>query len=374
MGLTIREAACRRDLRRFIFLPEKIHAQHPNWVPPLYSDEWNTFSPAKNMAFGYCETILLLALQGHDVVGRILGIVNHRHNRYRGQRTARFACLEAPEDEKVVAALVGSVEDWARKQGMNRIIGPYGFTDQDPEGFLIEGFDQAPTIGTYYNFEWMPRLVERQGYAKEVDYVTYRIEIPSPFPEKYLSMYERIKRRGNLEVVGLRTRREAKAWAGHAFRLMNEAYAEEGIFGFTPMDEQEMGQLLRRYLPLLDPRFLKGVKRGEDLAGFMIGIPDFTAGLRKARGRLLPFGFFHILRAMKKTRQLVLLLGAVRKKDRGLGVDLLLMMEMWMSAQKAGIQVVDTHHQLETNRKIRGNSEWLGGSVYKRYRVYGKDL
>ena len=155
---------------------------------------------------------------------------------------------------------------------------------------------------------------------------------------------------------------------------MNDAYAEEGIFGFTPMDEEEMGQLLRRYLPLLDPRFLKGVKRGEDLAGFMIGIPDFTAGLRKARGRLLPFGFFHILRAMKNAKQLVLLLGAIRKEDRRLGIDMLLMMGMWMSAQKAGIRVVDTHHQMETNRKIRGGSEWLGGSVYKRYRVYQKNL
>jgi len=182
MGLSIRQVSCRRDLRRFIFLPEKIHARHPNWVPPLYFDEWKSFSPTKNRAFSYCETILLLALKGRDVVGRILGVVNHRHNRYKDQRTARFACLEAPEDEEVVAALLGRVEDWARTQGMNRIIGPYGFTDQDPEGFLIQGFEYPPTIGTYYNFEWMPRLVERQGYAKKVDYVTYRVEIPSPFP------------------------------------------------------------------------------------------------------------------------------------------------------------------------------------------------
>ncbi|MEW6669854.1 MAG: hypothetical protein AB1512_31985 [Thermodesulfobacteriota bacterium] len=374
MGLSIRQVTCRSDLRRFIFLPEKLHARHPNWVPPLYLDEWNHFSPDKNRAFRYCETLFLLALQGRDVVGRILGIVNLRHNRYRDQKTARFACLEAPEDNEAVAALLGRVEDWARKQGMNRIIGPYGFTDQDPEGFLIDGFEHTPTIGTYYNFEWMPRLVEGQGYAKEVDYVTYRIEIPSPFPEKYERMYERIRRRGTLEAVNLRKRKEAKAWAGRAFRLMNECYAAEGIFGFTPMDEEEMGQLLRRYLPLLDPRFLKGVKRGGDLAGFVIGVPDFTAGLRKARGRLLPFGFFHILQAMKKAEQLVLLLGAIRKEDRWLGIDMLLMMEMGMSAQKAGFRVVDTHHQMETNRKIRGMSEWLGGSVYKRHRVYGKDI
>ena len=374
MGLSVRQVTCRRDLRRFIFLPEKIHARHRNWVPPLYFDEWNHLSPARNRAFSYCETTLLLALQGGDVVGRILGIVNHRHNRYKGQRTARFACLETREDERVVNTLVGSVEDWARRQGMSRIIGPYGFTDQDPEGFLIEGFEHAPTIGTYYNFEWMPRFVERQGYAKEVDYVTYRIELPPSFPEKYHRMRERIERRGNLEVVRARTKREAKAWAGPALRLMNESYAQEGIYGFTPMDEKEMGRLLRRYLPLLDPRFLKGVKRREELAGFVIGIPDFNEGIRRARGRLLPFGFFHILRAMKKTRQLVLLLGAIRQEDRGLGVDLLLLMEMGLSAQEAGIQVVDTHHQMETNRKIRAVSEWLGGSVYKRYRVYQKAL
>ena len=374
MGLTIRQVTCRRDLRRFTFLPRKIHARHPNWVPPLYRDEWNTFSPARNRAFGYCETLLLLALDGHEPVGRILGIVNHRHNRYRGQRTARFAFLEAPRDEKVVDGLLSSVEEWARKQGMNRIIGPYGFTDQDPEGFLIEGFEHAPTIATYYNFDWMPGLVERLGYAKEVDYVTYRIEVPSAFPEKYHWMCERIQKRGNLEGLRLQTRRETKHWARSAFRLMNEAYAEENIFGFTPMDAEEMERLLQRYLPLLNPRFLKGVRRGGDLAGFVAGIPDFSEGLRRARGRLFPFGLFHILRSMRNAKQLVLLLGAIRKEDRGLGIDLLLMMDMWMSARQAGIRTVDTHHQLETNRKIRAVSEWLGGSVYKRYRVYGKDL
>lgn len=374
MALIIRQVSGPKDLRRFILLAEKLHGRHPNWFHPLYLDEWLQFSPACNPAFAYCDAVFLLAEQDGRTVGRIAGIVNHRHNRYKGEKTARFAWLEAHHDATTVAALLEAVERWAARRAMRRVIGPYGFSDQDPEGFLIQGFEQAPTIGTYANFQWLPQVVERQGYAKQVDYVTYRIDVPAVMPARYHAMQARLLQRGHLKLVSVRNRRQARTWAGPAFDLMNEAYAQAGIYGFTPMDEPEKKRLLRRYLPLLDHRFLKGVTRGRHLAGFVIGIPDFTDGLRKARGRLLPFGFVHLLRSMRTARRLVLLLGAIRQADRGLGVDLLLMMEMWRAALNAGMREVDTHHQLETNTKIRAVSEWLGGSVTKRYRVFGKDI
>jgi len=375
MEVTVRQVTCRSDLRDFIFLPEKLHAGHPNWLPPFYKDEWTQLDPNKNRAFSYCDTVLLLAFRGSGIAGRAMGIINRRYNHHRSERSARFACLEAAEDDdSVLKPLLDYIENWAREKGMEKIIGPFGFSDQDPSGFLVEGFEFPPTISTYFNFEWMPAALERRGYEKEVDYVTYRIAVPDHFPEHYHRMFERIRRRGRLEIVRVHSKKEAEIWARPALRLMNESYDEEMIYGFSPMDDAEVESLLRRYLAVLDPRFLFGVKAGDELAGFVAGIPDFSAGIRKARGRFFPLGFLKILLSAKRAEQLVLLLGAVKKEYRGLGIDLLLMMEMWMSARKAGIRVVDTHHQMETNRKIRSVSEWLGGTIYKRHRVYRKNL
>lgn len=374
MKTIVREVTCPRDLRDFIYLPEKIHAHHPHWVPPIYRDERSYFNPSRNRAFARCDTLLLLALRGSEPVGRVEGIVPHHYNRFRGEQSARFACLEAYEDPEVVSSLLGKVEDWARQAGMEKIVGPYGFSDQDPSGFLVEGFEHPPTISTYYNFKWMPRMLESIGYEKEIDYVTYRIEVSPEQPENHHRMFDRILKRGNFEILKFRSRKEAVAWAKPAFRLMNEAYTEESIYGFCPMDEDEMDSLVRKYFAFLDPRFMHAVRAGGDLAGFVIGIPDFAVGIRKARGRLSPQGLFRIWRAMKAAREIVLLLGAVKKCYRGLGVELLLWMSLWDAARKAGMLLVDTHHQMETNRKIRAVSEWLSGSLYKRHRVYRKLL
>lgn len=361
-------------MRHFIHLPERLHSLHKSWVPPLYLDERHTFDPKKNRAFAYCDTILLLAFQGGVPVGRIMGIINHRYNRLRNVLTARFSRLESVEDSRVVHALLSDVENWAGERGMTTIIGPYGFSDQDPEGFLVEGFDHPATIATCYNYAWMPGFVEDHGYHKDVDYVTYKIHVPKEVPEIFTRLHERIRKWGSLDVVEPGNRGEAAAWARPAFRLMNECFTQEGIYGYAPMDDDEIDALVKRYMPLLDPRFLKGIRHGDELVGFVVGIPDMTEGIRKARGRLFPFGFLHILKARRNTRQLDLLLGAIKPEHRGKGGDVLMMVAMIMSAKKAGMRIVDTHHQMETNKKMRAVSELLGGEVYKRHRVYRKTL
>ena len=374
-NLDIRPVLGRKALHDFITLPETIHASHPSWVPPIYLDERHTLDPKKNRAFSYCDTILLLAFgDGGRPVGRIMGIVNHRYNELRHERTARFSRLETFEDPRIVRELLNHIEAWARQKGMDKVIGPYGFSDQDPEGFLVEGFEHPGTIATHCNFEWMPRFVERHGYEKDVDYVTYRIPLPSELPVTYTRMAERIRKKGSLEIVEPRNRREAIAWARPAFRLMNECFEQEAIYGFVPMDDREMDDLLKRYIPLLDPRFLKGIRQGNDLVGFVVGIPDMTKGIREARGRLLPLGFLKMLKARRKARQLDLLLGAIKKEYRGRGGDVLMMVAMGGEVIRAGMQVIDTHHQMESNKKMRAVSELLGGEVYKRFRVFGKDL
>ncbi len=374
MALEIREVKERKDLKTFIYLPEKIHANHENWVPPIYMDEWNYFNPHKNKAFAYCDTILLLAFREAKPVGRIMGIINSRYNEQRKEKTVRFAYLETWEERDVVQALLSQVEEWARQKGMTRIIGPYGFSDQDPEGFIIEGFENRATIATYYNFEWMPSLVEEEGYTKDVDYFVYKLEVPKEFPEFYKKIYERIKRKGNFEIVEFQKRKELKPWIIPVLDLMNECYTGSNIYGYTPLDEKEMNDLAKRYMPVLDPRFVKVVKRDDEVVAFIVGIPDMTEGIQKARGRLLPFGFLKILKASKKTKQLDLLLGAIKEKYRGRGLDVLMGVRMILSANKAGLETMDTHHELESNVKVRAEMERMGGKLYKRFRVYQKRL
>ncbi len=374
MDINIRELRTRKDLKTFIYLPEKIHANHPNWVHPIYMDERKYFNPEKNKAFSYSDTVLLLAFCGGKAVGRIMGIINSRYNEYRNEKTARFGYLETGEDEEVVRSLLSYVEDWARKKGMTKIIGPYGFSDQDPEGFLIEGFENRATIATYYNFEWMPRFVEKQGYTKDVDYFVYKLDVPKEFPEFYRRIYERIQRKRNFEIVEFRKRKELKPWVKPILHLMNECYTGSSIYGYAPLDEKEMEDLAKRYMPVLDPRFVKVVKKDDEVVSFIIAMPDITEGIQKARGHLFPFGFLKILRAAKKTKQLDLLLGAVKEKYRGRGLDVLMGVKTLLSAHEAGLEMLDTHHELEENVKVRAEMEKMGGKIYKRFRVFQKKL
>ncbi|MCR4395620.1 MAG: hypothetical protein NUW07_02680 [Candidatus Saccharicenans sp.] len=374
MSLNLIEVKTKKQLKEFIYLPEKLHAGQENWVHPIYMDEWAYFNPKKNKAFSYSDTLMLLADQDGQVVGRVMGIINRRYNEVRNEKNARFGYLESIRDQAVVHALLSRVENWAREKGMTRIIGPYGFSDQDPEGFLIKGFENRATIATYYNFEWLPEMVEKEGYTKDIDYFVYKIEVPKEIPEIYHRVAERILRKGKFQLLEFQKRKDIKPWIRPILSLMNETYIDSNIYGYAPLDEKEMDDLARKYMPVLDPRFIKGVLKDGQVVAFVVAIPDMTAGIKKARGRLLPFGFIHILRAQKKTKQLDLLLGAIKKENRGLGLDALMGMAMLTSAQKAGFEIMDTHHEMEANVRVRSEMERLGGKVYKIYRVYQKAL
>jgi hypothetical protein len=256
---------------------------------------------------------------------------------------------------------------------MTKIVGPMGFTDQDPEGLLIEGFEHEPTIGTYANYPYMVQLVESCGFTKEVDYVVYKVPLSRPLLEKYRKIASRILSRGECQIVEFKSRRQLRAHAVPIIAMMNESFEE--LYGYVPLDATEIDTLARRFMPLLDPRFVVvAQRRGRD-AGFLVAMPNLDEGLRRARGRLWPFGFVHILRAGRRTRQLDLLVGGVvRAGDRGHGLDVVGMAAMLRSAIAGGFEIMDSHLELETNTRVRAEMERMGGQVCKRYRIYRKDL
>jgi hypothetical protein len=207
-----------------------------------------------------------------------------------------------------------------------------------------------------------------------MDYVVYKLDVPKKLPEFYLKIFERARRKGQFDILEFKNKKELRPWVLPVLRLMNEVYAAGNIYGYAPLNDREMKDLAKKYMPVIDPRFIKVVVKDGEVIAFVAGIPDMTEGIQKARGRLFPFGVLHILRAAKRTKQLDLLLGAVRDKYRGLGLDVVMGVRMLQSALEAGMEIIDTHHEMETNLKVRGEMERMGGQIYKRYRVYQKAL
>lgn len=373
MNLALKTVDSKSLLKEFIFLPEKIYKGDSRWVPPMYPDEWNFHDPKQNKALQYSDVIRILAYQNNQPAGRIMGIINHKYNADHQEKTGRFYALDCINDQAVAHTLLEAIERWSKEKGMNKLIGPYGFSDKDPQGLQIEGLDLLPVIATPTNPIYLQQLVEHEGYIKELDCVSYQLEIPEKLSPVYQKVYERVAASFGIRLIAFTRKRQLKPYIIPVFRLVNETYSS--IFGFVPMTEEEMKKFAAQYLPVLDPEFVKVVVNTKnELIAFIVSMPDMSLGIQKAKGRLFPFGFIYILKAMKKTKQLNLLLGATRADHRGKGINVLMGKSLFESANKRGLKIIDSHLILESNLKMRAECEKLGGLIRKRYRVYHKLL
>jgi len=374
MTINIKEVTTRKLMREFIHLPAKIHKNHSNWVPPIYMDDWTYFNSKKNHAFDHCTTIIYIAEKAGEIVGRIMGIISHQYNESRNIKDVRFCWLETYDDAEVFNLLIESVSVWARKNGMNRMVGPLGFSDKDPQGWLIEGYDQPIVIATNCNFPYINKLAEDLSFTKEVDLVVYRVPIPEELPEFYKSIYKRFTGRENdLILREFTSRSQVRPYIRKVLTLLNETFA--GIYGFVPFTPKEMDDFANRYLYLINPRFIKiFVDPKNEVVSFLVAMSDISEGIRKSKGYLLPWGFIPLLTAGRKSKQLNLLLGGIAPEYQGRGLDVMMGIKLIESAKKAGKVVIDSHLELETNLKVRAEMEKMNGEVYKRYRIYQRGL
>lgn len=371
--ITVTSVKNKKDLKRFIHLPFNVHKDHKQWLPPLISDEWKVFDKTQNHSFDTCETVLFLAQRAGQVVGRIMGIINPLYNKAHGEKAGRFCFVECYDDAEVFDALIQAVENWAQEKGMEKLVGPLGFSDKDPQGFLIEGFEDPMTVMvTNCSLPYMINHTERNGYEKKLDLVQYRIDTPEIIPEVYKRVAERVQNHG-FDLVGLKKSKEMRPYIQPVFDLINETYTD--IYGFAPLTETESKEFSERFLPLLNPEYIQLVKDKEgQLAAFMVAMPNISKGFKKANGRLFPFGFIHILRALKTARQLDLLLGCVKTKYQNSGLDALMAVSQLEAARKGNLDIMDSHVVMEENTKMRAIYERLGGRIYKRYRIFEKKL
>lgn len=370
--LQIQEIVNKSDLKDFIHLPEKLHNNHINWVPPIYKDEWDYFNPKKNRAFSYCDTIILLARSEREPVGRIMGIINHRYNEEKKEKIVRFSFFDCINENKVSDLLLSYIEKWATDKGMTKIIGPFGMCYQDPIGFMTEGFNERPSLTANYNFEYIISLLQLAGYSRETDLVVYKIDISKELPPVYARIQNKALQNPKLRILNFTTRKELHKYIHPVLRLMNESFTE--IYGYSQLDENEMLDLANHFIPLLDPKLVAVVTYEEEIAGFMITIPSINEGIIAARGHLFPLGFLKILKASKNASQLDLLIGGIKAKYRGMGIDVLIAVRIINIAKKAGFKSIDSHLELESNWKMRAENEKLGGTVYKKYRIFQKNL
>ncbi len=374
MAIEIKEVTDRAGLRLFIHLPARLHAGHANWVPPIYLDDWVYFDKRKNRSFSYCDTVMYLAWRDGRLAGRIMGIINNPYNRIHDELHARFCWMESENDPAVYAALMGAVEGWARQKGMTHLVGPLAFSDKDPQGFLIEGYNEPVEIATNYNFPYMVDLTRQYGFSPKVDLVVYKVLVEDVPRELFTRVAERhAARKNGLTVLEFTSRRKLKPYIHKVLGLVNETYTH--IYGFQHYTEKEMDDIADRFLYLINPRYIKVVvNEADEAVAFILGMSDISEGIRRAGGRLIPFGWIHVLLASRRSKQLNLLLGAIRPDYRGRGLDMRMGAYLLESAIKTGKTIIDSHLMLEHNDKMRAEMDRVGGKVYKRFRIFIKDL
>lgn len=370
--LVIKEVLTKKDLRDFIFLPEKVHKDEPSWLPPIYMDEWELYDKKKNKSFQYADALLLLAYRDNKPVGRIMGIINNRYNTIHNEKNGRFCFMECYNDKEVFHTLLTKVEEWAENNGMISIIGPLGFSDKDPQGFQTEGFEYPQFMTSANNSQYMPELMAPEGYEKKVDLVNYLGKLPEKFPLIYDKVLTRFGNSIEYKIVEFRSKKELKPYIIDVLELMNETFAE--IYGFVPLNDKEKTDFAARYLPILDPKFVKILESKGKLIGFAIGLPDFSNGIRKAKGKLLPFGIIKILLDSRRSKKLLMMLGGVKKDFRGKGLEVLMGVKILQSGIKHKMNMIDSHLVLEDNTKMRAEYERIGCQVVKKFRIYQKEL
>ena len=363
-------------MKQFVKFRIDLYRDSPYAIPPLYMDELTTLDPKKNPAFEFCEAQCFMAFDGDKPIGRICAMINHRANEVWRNRSGRFGFVDFVDDEAVSSALFAAAEVWVKAKGMHSIHGPLGFTDLDQEGMLIHGFDQLGTMATIYNHPYYPVHVEKLGYAGDADWVEYRLTFPDAVPEKYRRVAEIVMKKYRLRSLTYTSASKfvKDGYGQKLFELVNSTYRH--LYGFTPLTQAQIDYYLKIYVPMLNLEFLwLVVDESKELVGMGVGMPSLSTALQKAQGKLLPFGFIHLFKALKMTNPVVdLLLIAVREDYQNKGVNAVIFYDGLPRLIKAGVKYAESNPELLDNKKVQSQWEFFAPVNHKRRRAYRKEL
>ena len=364
------------NLLKFVHFPiDTLYRDSEYFVPPLVTDEINTLRPDKNPAFDFCEAVYYLAYRDGKIVGRVAGIINHVCNERSGKKEARFSYIDFIDDAEVVDALIDAVTRWGKSKGMEHLTGPLSFTDMDPEGMLIEGYDRVGTSGGIYNYPYYPKHMERLGFVKDADWLEMLITIPKDIPEKMQRISDLVSKRYNLETIKYSNRKKLVADYGDAiFKLINVAY--DDIFGYSPLSDKQINHYIKMYLPFLPLNDLAMAveKDTRELIAVGISIPSMARALIKNRGRLFPFGWMPLLKAFKHNDVVDLMLIAVKPEFQNKGVNSLLFTDLIPCFNANGYKFAESNRELELNSKVLKQWEYFEYVQHKRRRAFTKEI
>ncbi len=376
MSIEIRQITpSRAELKKFVQFQIDLYEGNPYFVPPLISDDVNTLDPQKNPAFDFTDAAYFMAFRDGKPVGRIVGMINRQVNEKLGEADARFGWIDFTDDAEVCRLLLKAVEDWARSKGMKKVVGPLGFSDLDYEGTLIEGFDELSTMATIYNYPYYGPHIEAAGYEKESDWIEFLMEVPEVMPERYNRVAEIVKQKLDLRVVKFTNRKKIKDAYGRAiFELVNDAYKD--LYQYSPLTGRQIDYYINIYLGLLNLDLVSLIVDKDDkLVGLGIALPSMSRALQKSKGKMLPFGWYHLLKGLKgKNDRVDLLLVAIRPDLQSKGANALIFQDLIPQFQKYGYKYAESNPEMESNDKVQNQWSVFNPRQHKRRRSYAKKL
>lgn len=373
------EVTTSKQRKAFVDFFYDLYRDSPYAVPYLYLAEKLTLKPGSNPAFEFCEAQCFLAYNDGKVVGRVAAIINHRANNYWKREMARFGWFDFVDDPKVSEALLLAVEKWGKGKGMTEIAGPFGFEDMDREGMLVDGFDELSSMYVNYNYPYYPKHMDRLGYRKDNDYVEYRIKVPEVTPEKFARTAKLIKTRYHLEERKFSHREMTKGGrARELFNILNITYGN--LYGYSQLSTEQIDTITNNYIKLADLNLVTCVvdtEKDDKMVGFGVSFPSFSEALRHTRnGHLLPFGWWHLLKVMKwhKTPTVDLLLIGVLPEYRVKGANAIIFNDLISWYRRYGFEYAVTGPQMETNKGVLSQWQYLESEEIRRHRIYVKDI
>ncbi|MEW6093012.1 MAG: hypothetical protein AB1531_03505 [Chloroflexota bacterium] len=367
------DLANRNQVRDFLSLPARIYRENPQWVPPLEGEERLRLDTKHYPFYKHSAAAFFLAYQDDVPVGRLAVLDNRLYNEHNQQKTAFFYLFESIPDPEPARGLFDSAFAWARARGLNRMLGPKGFTALDGLGMLVKGFEHRPALGLPYNPSYYPEIIESLGFEKVNENVSGYLGADIQFPERIHELAARIQERRGLRIARFRTRRELRQVIGHLKTLYNEALVgtEEG----TPITDAEVEALAGQMLWFADPNLIKLVMKDQRPVGFLLAYPDVSAALQKTKGRLFPFGWLALLRELRTTDWININGAGMIAEYRGLGGTAILYSEMFKSVTEnpryRHAEVVQIGLE---NDKMQREMENFGVDFYKMHRIYSREL
>ena len=361
------------DLELFIKFPMELYKGNPYYVPPLINEEKSIWMKEENPALQYSEAAQFLAYKGENIVGRIAVMINHKEEKELGIRKVRFGWLDFIDDIEVSKALINTAIEYAKSKGISKIEGPMGFTNLDKAGMLTKGFDKLATMIGIYNFDYYPKHMEQLGLVKEKEWVEFEINFPDTLPDKVEKFSKLIAEKYELELVKFKAKKDILPLVDSMFKLLDDTY--KNLSTYTPITEEQIKHYKEKYFKFIDKDYIVCIKdKSGSLISFAITMPSYSKALQKAKGKLFPFGWWHLLNAGKKNDRANFYLIGIHPQYQKRGVTAIIFKEIYETFKKKGVKFLETNPELEENASIQALWQDYNPINHKRRRTYSLEI